>query len=68
MFIWAPLSISKMLKIVLYILAHGIPLEWMVDLYNVETSIIWEYIIMICETLANHDNLFGIYIHTPSTS
>jgi hypothetical protein len=37
-------------------------------LYNVETSIIWEYIIMICETLANHDNLFGIYIHTPSTS
>jgi hypothetical protein len=64
----APWPIWKVMKIALYTLAHGIPEEYMIDLYNVGTSIIQKYIVVICEIFANCHKLFGIYIHILSTS
>jgi hypothetical protein len=43
------------MKIVLYILIHGIQLELMANLYNVGASIIQKYSDIVCENLANKD-------------
>ncbi len=46
----------------MYTLVHAISAEWMANLYNVETSTIWKYTIVVCEILGNRDKLFDIYI------
>ncbi len=54
-FVWKPPPIHKVMKIVLYILIHGIQLELMANLYNVGASIIQKYSDIVCENLANKD-------------
>ncbi len=54
------------MKIVLYILIHGIRLELMANLYNVGVSIIQKYSDIVCEILTNKDKIYKIYIHLPT--
>ncbi len=51
------------MKIVLYILIHGIWIEPMANLYNVGASNIQKYNDIVCEILTNKDKLYKIYIH-----
>ncbi len=54
------------MKIVMYILVHGIQLELMANLCNVGASIIQKYSDIVSEILANKDKMYKIYIHLPT--
>jgi hypothetical protein len=64
-FVKTPIPLKKVVKMVLYQLAHGISLEIMNALYNVGASTIRKYTYIVCDVLSNGEKLFSVYVHTP---
>ncbi len=64
-FIITPIPFKKVVKMVLYPLAHGISPKRMNALYDVGAFIIRKYIYIVCDVLSNGDKLFSVYVHTP---
>jgi hypothetical protein len=63
-FVITPILLRKIVKMVLYRLAHGIFFEKMNALYGVGASIIMKYTYIVCDVLFNGDKLFSFYVHT----
>lgn len=64
-FVRSLLSPCTISKVVLDQLAHGTRPELIVDLYNVEASIIGKYTLIVCDILSKNDMLYGHFIQIP---
>jgi hypothetical protein len=64
-FVKTPIPLIKVVKMVLYRLAHGISPKKMYALYSVGASTIRKYTYIVCDVLSNGDKLFSIYVHIP---
>ncbi len=64
-FVITPIPLRKVVKMVLYPLAHGISPERMNALYSVGAFTIRKYTYIVCDVLSNGDKLFSIYACTP---
>jgi hypothetical protein len=64
-FVITPIPVKKLVKMVLYPLAHGISLEKMNALYDVGAFTIRKYTYIVCDALSNGDKLLLVYVHTP---
>jgi hypothetical protein len=64
-FVRTPIPLRKVVKMVLYPLAHGISPERMNALYGVGAFTIRKYIYIVCDVLSNGDKLFLVCVHIP---
>jgi hypothetical protein len=65
-FVRTPIPLKKVVKMVLYRLAHGIFPKRTNALYGVGASTIRKYTYIVCDVLSNGDKLYSVYVHTPT--